>query len=359
MHALVGALYLLADSTLTPEQIQHLELITASSNLLQSLILDLLDFSAVHTGRLVLATAPASVLELVEAVVPTCGFPAVAKGVDLCYWVEPQCMLRQRTVDRARVEQIMLHLLSNAIKFTPAGGNVRLTISSHNLSEPGMDTAEPREDDETNALCLVVSDTGTGMPAHSLADLLLPFGHARQCSQTQGLGVGLSVVWRLVDAMDGSIACDSVQGRGTSFKVCLPAPCTGEVMATLDNPFGLADEDRAVLAHSHIVIVAADVGSADSWSRLLGLYGVRVLVFEHLEEAKEYVKHQSRGQGTDSASKSSSSDNVSITRCHHSPIDLVILDGYHEIIKHCQPNVRFREADGFWCADRNPPHGCR
>jgi len=307
MHALLGALYLLMDTGMTIEQLRHLELITSSSSLLQSLIVDLLDFSAVHTGHVQLSPAPALILEFVEAVVPMCHFKARHKGVSLCYWVEPRVLTHKYNVDSARVEQILLHLLSNAIKFTPAEGTVSVTIEPEGGGAAEGEHAAAR----LGGFAIVVSDTGRGMSEADVRALHQPLFRAwkRKPSDQDGLGVGLSVVWRLVAAMRGSITCSSVLGAGSSFRVSLPQrSAVGPPVTTVDNPMSLTADVRDRLARAHIMVVSRDGGNAYVWARLLRLYGARVHVVQGYTEAQQYATEQSVA------------------------IDIIVLDGYDHLL---------------------------
>jgi signal transduction histidine kinase/FixJ family two-component response regulator len=372
MHALQGALYLLTDTALAPEQLRYIELIASSSTMLQSLIIDLLDFSAVHTGRLKLNIGPSHLLELVEAVVPMCFYTAAHKGVYLSYWAEPRGMLHKYVLDSARVEQIMLHLLSNAIKFTPSGGTVTMTIAADDhddLDDPATiaamgtipeidaeDQEQTRADTEDfdgqtqpkaehTTLTIEVTDTGSGMSQSDMADLHRPFGAARQRSESDGLGVGLSVVWRLVEAMHGSIACDSRPGIGTTVRIALGCPKAGpsDFPTTLVNPFGLGSDDRSMLAKAHILIVTPDHANAKVWARLLGLYNARVHCAANFEDAQRHVVVQDGTRPASSATGSSAASG-SQSRDRQPSFDILLLDGYHELTKRCGPGTNVDAA---------------
>jgi len=355
MHALLGALYLLVDTTITAEQFRYLELITSSSTMLQSLIVDLLDFSAVHTGRLHLSVAPVTILRLVEAVVPMCYHSVVHKGVEMCYWVDPPCMLWKYNIDAARVEQIMLHLLSNAIKFTPRGGTVKLTAVAGTKEEIGTERQEGENHPHTGdaqGFTVIVSDSGVGMSEQEVVDLHRPFGQARQRSHMAGLGVGLSVVWRIVEAMNGSITCDSVVGQGTTFRVSLPCPTAGLTMATMDNPYSLTEEERRVLAKANILIVSRDRGCSQVWTQLLHLYHANVHSVETLEEAHAFTGKQRELLNPNSPASSHHSG----ATAHHPPnlpIDVLLLDGYEQMTTSCPASSPHPERGGLLGGDQD------
>ncbi len=111
-------------------------------------------------------------------------------------------------VDRRAFKQIMLNLLSNAIKFTPDGGKITVRLD--------LDAPMPT---------LTVSDTGIGIPEDKLSKVLEPFGQASQelyIAET-GTGLGLAIVKAMVEAHDGELRLESVEGRGTSVSIMLPS----------------------------------------------------------------------------------------------------------------------------------------
>ena len=110
--------------------------------------------------------------------------------------------------DPERLQQIMWNLLSNAIKFTPKGGRVQVTLERVN-----------------SHVEIAVSDTGQGIPAEFLPHLFERFQQAETgpARRYGGLGLGLALVQRMVQAHQGSVSVDSTVGRGTTFRVELPA----------------------------------------------------------------------------------------------------------------------------------------
>ena len=111
--------------------------------------------------------------------------------------------------DRGRLLQVITNLLSNAMKYAPAGAGSRVEIS---VSAKGA-----------NAVCISVSDDGPGIPEESLDRLFQPFYRVEAAAQQEGTGLGLSIVKRLMDGMDGFVTAESRLGSGTTFHVILPA----------------------------------------------------------------------------------------------------------------------------------------
>jgi signal transduction histidine kinase len=197
--------------SLTEEQHHHLERIKVSGNHLIRLIDDLLDFARIETARLSIekrvAPAHAAIRTALTVVEPQ----AVAKPIEITTEVvaDPQYI-----GDPQRVEQILVNLLGNAVKFTPPHGRVRLecrTIKSNG--------ARARTQ-------FVVEDTGRGIPAERLTTIFDAFvqGQTGYTRPHGGSGLGLSISRRLAELMGGTIAADSKEGKGSRFTLTLPAP---------------------------------------------------------------------------------------------------------------------------------------
>ena len=192
---------------LTPEQSKQLGMVRGSARHLLELINDVLDISKIEAGQLEMRPAPFSLPELIERAVGTVRPLADKKGLTLTAVVPPE--LGEIVSDRRRVEQILLNLLNNAIKFTDRGG-VTLTVTL---------SGEPQA-----AVRLCVADTGIGIKAPDLATLFQPFrqidtGLARL---HEGTGLGLAICRRLATLLGGEITAASEWGRGSEFTVILP-----------------------------------------------------------------------------------------------------------------------------------------
>ena len=192
---------------LTPEQSKQLGMVRGSARHLLELINDVLDISKIEAGQLEMRPAPFALPELIERAVGTVRPLADKKGLTLTAVMPPE--LGEIVSDRRRVEQILLNLLNNAIKFTDRGG-VTLTVTL---------SGEPQA-----AVRLCVADTGIGIKAPDLATLFQPFrqidtGLARL---HEGTGLGLAICRRLATLLGGEITAASEWGRGSEFTVILP-----------------------------------------------------------------------------------------------------------------------------------------
>jgi PAS domain S-box-containing protein len=190
---------------ITEQQHDYLNRIRASQQHLLGIITDLLNFSRIEAGQVAYDLAPVSAQSIIDGVRTLIGPQAESKNIALSSEpASPQLMV---LADRQKAEQIMLNLMSNSIKFTPAGGRVHVSCV-----EDGAH------------VCFAVQDNGVGVPADKLAAIFEPFvqlGRTRT-SQHEGTGLGLSISRDLARAMGGDVTVESTVDVGSTFSLTLP-----------------------------------------------------------------------------------------------------------------------------------------
>ncbi|MBF0512836.1 MAG: PAS domain S-box protein [Desulfovibrionaceae bacterium] len=193
---------------------QWLELGAKAGRSLLLIVNDILDFSKIEAGKLHLRVQPFDVQELVDEVTATVSMLAREKGLALSVSVDPGVPARV-IGDQGRLNQILLNLLGNAIKYTDKG-SVGLQVALA-APKPGRDETRP-------TLRFAVADTGIGIPRDKREALFTPFSQVDSSSSKrfQGTGLGLSICKRLVDMMDGEIGVESEPGRGSVFTFTAP-----------------------------------------------------------------------------------------------------------------------------------------
>ena len=198
---------------LTDEQTTQLTMVRSSARHLLDLIRDVLDISKIEAGQLDMRSEPVDLRASVQTVVFTVTPMLERKGLTLSVVLPPT--IPPMVSDRRRLEQILLNLLNNAIKFTDTG-TVTLTIETYHTSS-SSDVPPP-------AVCIRVADTGIGIQADDLATLFQPFRQidAGLARVHEGTGLGLAISRRLTELLGGTIAVDSVWGKGSVFSVTLP-----------------------------------------------------------------------------------------------------------------------------------------
>ena len=217
LNAIIGFSRLAQEKTVSPEVRSDLEKIQSSGNLLLELINDTLTISKANSGKLELHPEPVSGQEIFDSVAIPIQESAQQKGV--IFTVDRSGVTpRYFFADKLNLQKILLNLLTNAVKFTPAGGRVDFSVREEPRGAGAPDTV------------ITVRDNGIGMSAEFLEHLYDPFvQEARTGYEAKGTGLGLSIVKQLVELMGGVITVRSQLNEGTEFTLRLhfenaPAP---------------------------------------------------------------------------------------------------------------------------------------
>jgi signal transduction histidine kinase/ActR/RegA family two-component response regulator len=218
MNGVLGVTELLLQSPLDANQRRLAGTVQRSGESLLHLLNDILDFSRVEAGRLVLESSAFDPASVVAQTCELLSSRAQDKGLRFDWALERQAHGLQVVGDAFRFGQIVTNLVANAIKFTEQGRvDVRLSVQT------GADAGAP----PGHALVTcTVDDTGIGMAPQALRDLFQPFtqAHASMSRKYGGSGLGLSISRRLADLMGGRIEVDSQVGQGSSFRLLLSLP---------------------------------------------------------------------------------------------------------------------------------------
>ncbi len=211
MNGVIGLTALLLDTDLTAVQREYADGVRASGDALLGIINDILDFSKIEACRLELEVVDFDLVQALDEVVALEAEPARARGLELTVSRAPDVPVWVRG-DAGRLRQVLLNLVSNAVKFTPAGAvSVRASLR-------GEGTADQVR------VHIEVVDSGIGFDRAITERLFEPFRQADASTTRRygGTGLGLAICRRLVDAMGGSIGADSTPGQGSTFWVDLP-----------------------------------------------------------------------------------------------------------------------------------------
>ena len=203
---------------LNAEQQKQMSMVKASAQHLLSLINDVLDISKIEAGQLQVHHEPFDLRAVIEKAVAVLKPAAEKKGLSLNVHVATE--VQKAFGDQRRVEQVLLNLLTNAVKFTELG-NVTLTAD---ILPAGNRPNTGRADEPAPVVRVRVTDTGIGIRPEDLRELFQPFrqidtGLARK---NEGTGLGLAICRRLAELMDGEINAQSDWGRGSTFEFILP-----------------------------------------------------------------------------------------------------------------------------------------
>ncbi|WP_322175142.1 response regulator [Acutalibacter caecimuris] len=211
MNAILGMTSLAANNTHNPEQVEdYLRKISLSSKHLLGLINDVLDISKIESGKMTLNIEPISLREIMESIVNIIQ-PQVKAKRQHFHAAAYEILSEEVCCDSVRLNQVLINLLGNAVKFTPEGGFVQVTVYQEALPE---DTSCVRTH-------FLVSDTGIGMSDEYQKVIFESFSREdnTRVQKTEGSGLGMAITKCIVDTMGGSISVRSQQGKGSEFHV--------------------------------------------------------------------------------------------------------------------------------------------
>ena len=215
MNAIIGLTTIagknLGDVDSTAESLRKISL---ASNHLLTLINDILDISKVESGKLKLSPLTFSIVDTVENLVNISQPMIKEKNLEFSFHVN-HMEKEYLYTDQLRLNQIYINILSNAVKYTEPGGRVSVDMCEEKSDKPGC-----------VRLTYVVTDTGIGMSPEFLETMYQPFSRQvdSRVNSIQGTGLGLAITKQMVELMEGTIECQSEQGKGTTFTVILDIP---------------------------------------------------------------------------------------------------------------------------------------
>jgi signal transduction histidine kinase/CheY-like chemotaxis protein len=269
LNGVIGSAELMLDTALDPQQREYMTTIRASAEALLAIINDILDFSKIEEGKVALEH---TMFDLHQPVVDVMKIAAARIGErDLELVLDfapdvPACVYG----DPGRLRQVLLNLVSNAVKFTP-GGHVIVRVAR----EPSAPEAEASR----ARLRFTIRDTGIGIPAETRVRLFEKFTQADASTTRKfgGTGLGLAISKRLVELMGGEIGLESEPGQGSLFWFSIPlqvdelplaaAPSPGVRVMIVDDLPAAAEALRGILASINVPCAVAAT-TADAFKQL-------------------------------------------------------------------------------------------
>ena len=247
MNSILGMAHLCMKTDLTPRQRDYLQKIDRSAHSLLGIINDILDFSKIEAGKLTMERIGFDLEEVFENLTSAVGMRAHEKGLEVLFRIASETPLHL-VGDPLRLQQVLVNLCSNAVKFTKQG---EIVVSVQPVRIDGGEVE----------LEFAVSDTGIGMTPDEQARLFRPFTQADSSTTRKfgGTGLGLSISLRLVELMSGQLRLESEPGKGSTFRFTAHFGC----------------EDRTARSH-HLAAV--------------DLRGTRVLVIDDNSTSRQILK---------------------------------------------------------------------
>ena len=207
LNGVMGMLSLLTRTPLSPDQASYIQTARESGDHLLTLVNDLLDYARIDAGRIQLETSEVHLEPLLQGVAELLSPRAHGNGIEVVWSLDPR--LDYIHADEGRLRQILFNLAGNAIKFTTKGG----VLIHVGLSDAGL-------------IRFSVRDTGPGIPEEARVRIFEEYGQVEASHATRygGAGLGLVVVKKLVEVMQGTLTLDSEVGKGSLFSVEFRAP---------------------------------------------------------------------------------------------------------------------------------------
>ena len=274
LTGILGMTELVLDTELSAEQREHLEMSNQSARGLLTIINDILDFSRIEAGKMQIEHIPFDLIATVHLAIKPLMVQARQRG--LGFGLEfPQTPLPWLRGDPTRIQQIIINLAGNAIKFTESG-SVTVSVVAHAATPNGL------------SLIISVRDTGIGISKEKLSQIFEAFTQADASTNRRfgGTGLGLAISDRLAKLMGGRIDVDSQEGLGSCFKVSLCLPETQAPVAQ-EPPVPEIAEGQNRLS----ILVAEDTRVNQVFlSAVIGKAGHRCVICHNGEEAVETLR---------------------------------------------------------------------
>lgn len=275
LNGIVGMTELISATKLTREQSKYVSIIKSSSELLLSLINDILDLAKLDAGKMDLKIAPFSIFEDIAKCLQPLGLKAYQKGIELIFQFD-RSMPSIYKGDLLRLQQIILNLVGNAIKFTEKGEVVF-----------SIDVLSVKNNFAT--LSFSVSDTGIGVPKDRLENIFEDFTQADNSATRKygGTGLGLAIAKRLVEAMGGRIWADSVLGTGSTFNFVIE-------MEMSESDKSRTEKSRCLTKTSDVLVVEDNEIASEYIQYVLKSINMEPVAVSTGEKALEELKERAK-----------------------------------------------------------------
>ncbi|HJV86359.1 MAG TPA: response regulator [Noviherbaspirillum sp.] len=274
LNAVIGMTSLLLNTHIDDEQRDYAETIRASSEVLLTIINDILDYSKIEIGRLEIERQPFDLRRCIEESLDLISPEASEKNINLAYFID-ESVPAALVSDVTRLRQILVNLLSNSIKFTHRG-EVVVSVSAVPFG------------DASHEVLFSVKDTGIGIPQERQGELFQAFTQvdASTTRKYGGTGLGLAISKRLTEIMGGRMWVESEVGAGSIFSFTVVAEASGSQLAQ-----SFLQERSSALAGKHVLIVDDNSTNRRILVKQALLWGMVPSAAASAIEALDLVRH--------------------------------------------------------------------
>ncbi|MDN3670203.1 ATP-binding protein [Echinicola jeungdonensis] len=224
MNGLLGMIHLLEDTQLDTQQEEYIKVIKDSGESLLSIIKDILDYSKIEAGKLELNLSSIQFKREINRAINIFSGMVAKKNIKINLSLSPEipeCLI----IDKEKLNQILFNIVGNAIKFTPNGGRISISIKGEHIMEDSL------------MINFSISDNGVGIPVSKIDQLIHPFTQVGNGTETEknGAGLGLAITHKLVELMGGSLNVSSEEGKGSEFYFAIFATISEKEKVGLDS----------------------------------------------------------------------------------------------------------------------------
>ena len=277
MNGVIGTLQLLEDTTLTESQREYVNVAYKSADALLSILNDILDLSKIEAGKLEFEAIPFDLREVVNDVVVLHALKAEQTGIYLKSEIDAAVPARV-IGDPTRMRQVLVNLISNAMKFTSKGGViVRLKLKLR--------------DEKEVLIRIEVEDTGVGIPTSKHQKLFMAFSQADGSTTRKygGTGLGLAIVRQLVEMMHGNLGIESEVGKGSKFWFVIPLGIASEEQVSAPSKQITNDKTQLV---GRVLLVEDNPVNQMVAKKMLEKTGLESVLAINGREALEYLQQE-------------------------------------------------------------------
>jgi signal transduction histidine kinase/AmiR/NasT family two-component response regulator len=253
LNSILGFTQLLQLSDLSDEDHDSAERILGAGRHLLTLINELIDIARIESGDLSLSLEPVLVLPLIEETSQLMAPLAAERSITIIHRCDSHNLAAQ--ADRQRFSQILVNLISNAVKYNRRGGTITITCREEGTSQASV----------------MVADTGQGLPQEDIERIFVPFERlGAERTATEGTGIGLPLAKALAEAMGGQLSASSVLGEGSAFTIVLPrAPDATRILPEQAAPSSLVRQHATAGTAISILYIEDNPANIEVVSRFL------------------------------------------------------------------------------------------